>query len=378
MKKSICAAKLKIVVKALLAVLFCALSMDFYVLRPLTRENIEEYTYNDDACYFIGSDGSRYYFWGGHKEGPHIIVNYAEVPEADKISGWHLSKFSSSGEWIYTSRLPFKGIICFPPEYWKIYESEGLIFLTFAVYEASDPKLYAFDSLGEIVWTTSAGKPAFCQPVGIFQNHDEVLYFGYQRAFKLFKFHKDERRDVTILEHNDIYNKFNKLSLPHERNRWNVCRIAKNRFLVIALNYLWETIGDSLCIITFTVDTEGNIKDTVQVYNAENNTAQVAVNTEVFRTSFDYFVMPDSSVFFVYGRWPKAYIIKFSKNGEFVPFAKKGKVFPIDSLPLGYQKRGHYFRLKKKMEYWDYAVDSLGNFYLEVRRYDFRFPDVEK
>jgi len=379
----------------LLVGVFCLPSLKLY---SLTIKDIEENSYSEIYC--VGQDGSRYYFWSGASGGPQIKLDYARTPNIDDIVGYYVSKFSSSGELKYSTKLPFKGILFGDIKFRILEENKDSAFLlvTGASAEAFN-YFYAFDSLGNIVWKSDAKLPSFCCPAGIFRRDDgTVLYFGkVPRYFKVFHFDWNGRKEVQILDSFIDYSK-QLLGLPSIRD-WRVARLGNDCFLVVGFKSSLnrdilrgtKTIGDYIHIFSFLVNSEGEMLDSICLDNAEGNAAIVPVNRNSIGTTgkgffdnFDYFRMPDSSLIFVFGVWPRwkekewqeanfpLYIVKFTKDGKLVPLTSKPKVLPLTSLPYGYRIKGFAYRVSPTREFWDYAVDSLGNFYVEIRKYSFK------
>gem|GEM_PF-5514399 len=360
-------------------------------LDSLTMKDIEENSSMD--VYYVGHDASRYYFWGGPAGGPQIKLDYARTPNIDKIVGYHITRFSPSGELKYTSRVPIKGIL-FGSNYKIMEDDKGVIYLIHYTYEGyGRGDSYGYDSLGNLMWKVKGGMPIYTEPAGIFQKDDGTkLSFGYHMGdFELFHFDMTGRKDKVILKNRD-FSPRHKLSLPYDSRNWRVARIGEDRFLAVAIKssvdrdklFNMKTIGDSIHIISFLVNSEGEILDSVNLDNAEGKAVILEVDTSSIGTAYyfrkcDYFKMPDSSLFFVFSPQPKMvngnyaanfllYIVKFSKNGKLVPLKHKPKVLPLSSLSSGYRIKGFSFR----GEYWDYAVDSLGNFYVEIRKYSLK------
>jgi hypothetical protein len=135
------------------------------------------------------------------------------------------------------------------------------------------------------------------------------------------------------------------------------------------------------------VNDQGEILDSVSVHNADFNTTAINCNRDSIGTTnyysrLDCFVMPDSSIFFLYGTQPKwenqdwvedhflIHVAKFTKHGDFVSFSQgTPKVLPLKLLGKEYTIKGTAMRRGKVREYWDYSVDRNVNFYIEIRKY---------
>jgi hypothetical protein len=372
------------------------------VLPDLTMEDIEVNSYS--GAYFIGQDKGRYYFWSGLPGGPHLEVDYHSTPGISKQVGYYISKFSSNSELKFSTRLPIEGILMYRGAGFTFREDHSdQVFLVHILSEGEISKhFYAFDSEGKLAWKASSAVPAFCSPAGIFRaTNGDVLYFAFQMGkFKLFRFDENGRKEKEVLDGHDFFNAHDMLSLPYTQY-WKVTRINRDKFLTVAFKSSrgrdrkrgMTTQGDSIHIISFLVDGKGEILDSVKVHNAESNCTIIKCNRDSVETTgyfggLNYFVMADSSIFFIFGTHPKwenknwvedyfiVYLAKFGKNGELIPFtAEATRVLPLESLPGEYSIRGLTRRRGKVREYWDYSVDKDGNFYIDIRKYGSKKPE---
>lgn len=271
--------------------------------------------------------------------------------------------------------MKLQWIICFHLKY--------IVNRQITVEHTAAPLPFTIDTLGNIIWKSS--KVSFGYPAGFFRKDNKIRFYFAElgRYFKVIHLDITERKEINILDYHYDYSK-QLFGLPHHKD-WRVIRIGINRFLAVGYR-LSKAEGDSIYVFTFITNSEGEILQPISLINVRDyatilRVKRNSIGSDVYFNNFDYFGMPDSTVFFIFGTMPKMemqkwtgdefllYILKFTKDGEIVPFKNTPSIFPLRSLSSNYRVKGFNLRFGRSREFWDYAVDSLGNFYVEIRKY---------